>query len=43
MLDMGKMATSCGMYAKACIMIHPLIVCFVDKLFVNFLRWYHSE
>ncbi len=29
--------------AKASIMIHPLVVCFVDKLFVSFLRWYHSE
>jgi len=37
------MAASFGTYAKASIMIHPLVVCFVDKLFVNILRWCNQK
>jgi hypothetical protein len=29
--------------AKASIMIHPLVVCFVDRLFVHVFPWYCRE
>jgi hypothetical protein len=43
MLDMREIATSFGTHAKAFIMIHPLVICFVHKHFINFLPWYHNE